>query len=212
MNQNHGCELRSKPNCHRTQTFSLPHHLNSKWAKVQIRNMILHRNNKENQQSPHLASHLFITSLYFQSNHGRLHFHQHQVFMFSCADKKRFYLPLPEPLMMELCIKVFIILKRLMQLLKPSWKCSLLGSFSWHAHRAKATKTVIVQKLADKMWTSLSRHQGRGLTHARCRLQEHRSDLTADILNAALSAETRFIFQLWETRRTPTHQVWLCLN
>lgn len=126
--------------------------------------------------------------------------------------KNIFYLPLPEPLMMELCIKVFIILKRLMQLLKPSWKCSLLGSFSWHAHRAKATKMVIVQKLGDKMWTSLSRHQGRGLTHARCRLQEHRSDLTADILNAALSAETRFIFQLWETRRTPTHQVWLCLN
>lgn len=90
MNQNHGCEPRSKPNCHRTQTFSLPHHLNSKWAKLQIRNMILHQNNKENQQSPHLASHLFITSLYFQSNDGQLHFHQHQVFMFSCADKKHF--------------------------------------------------------------------------------------------------------------------------
>lgn len=44
----------------------------------------------KNQQSPHLASHLLITSLYFQSNNSQLHFHQHQVFMFSCADKKRF--------------------------------------------------------------------------------------------------------------------------
>lgn len=45
---------------------------------------------KKTSSHLHLASHLFITSLYFQSNDGQLHFHQHQVVMFSCADKKHF--------------------------------------------------------------------------------------------------------------------------